>query len=97
MGLIKFKYVTTYVYKYVGACNSLKGDRKKVEGIIIEEDRVKIRRVSGCDVNTLTVPIMDALRVKIKRHRFLDVKVIIGEDGRLYLVAQTSGEGKNIG
>lgn len=92
MPLIKFKYVCIYVKMYVGAWVFLKGDKRKVEGIVLEEDHVKIRRVSGCDTATLTVPVMDALRAKIKRHRFLDVQVIMGENGRLFLVAETKEE-----
>lgn len=76
-----------------GACMGNDDDVLKVNGrIIAGPEKVKIRSVGGAEGNTLPKNVLDALRVKVRRHRFLNITVVIDEHGRRVLVAETSEE-----
>jgi hypothetical protein len=69
-------------------------DTVKVNGKVIQgPKKVKIRDVGGgSEGNTLPPSILDALRVKAKEHRFLNIRVVLDDSGKRFLVAETSEE-----
>lgn len=69
-------------------------DSVKVDGTVIQgPEKVKIRSVGGgSQGNTLPPSILDALRVKMKKHRFLNISVVLDSSGKRILVAESSEE-----
>lgn len=61
--------------------------------IIAGPQKVTFRPVGGGNEgNTIPKSIIDALRIKTKNHRFLNLTVIMNEEGRRILIVETSKE-----
>lgn len=61
--------------------------------LVCEPEKVRIRSLGGgSEGNTLPKTVLSALLVKFRRHRFLNLIVVIDEHGKRFLVAETSEE-----